>query len=256
FTGAQPPGHHARAEEARGGHHRHGEREGLHRRRGGRAGEAARRGREDQGRPPRTDRLLENTAAVAARAGRADAEEREGGHGVAGGPAVATGPAESPVSPGGHPPASGGAAARRPSKMNVVTASARASPDRSPPGRYHSMRELTVPNMSLLARRGSRSGRMPPSAAARATSSATRWSNSRRRARARFSASLLPCTRSSSVTYGSSRTRTFTARRTVRSRRAVAPPGASCSSSRTANSASSARLTARSSNSSLPETWW
>ena len=67
-------------------------------------------------------------------------------------------------------------------------------------GRYHSTIELIIPKSSRVASRTSTSARRSPSAAAAFSSSATRWSNSRRRSMAQRSVSVLPRTRSSSVT--------------------------------------------------------
>jgi hypothetical protein len=60
--------------------------------------------------------------------------------------------------------------------------------------------ELIIPNSSLVASLGSTSARRSPSATAALTSSATRWSNSRRRFMAPRSVAVLPRTRSSRVT--------------------------------------------------------
>lgn len=69
-----------------------------------------------------------------------------------------------------------------------------------PSGRYHSTIELIIPKSSRVASRTSTSPRTSPSAAAALSSSATRWSKSRRRSSAQRSVPVLPRTRSSSVT--------------------------------------------------------
>ena len=76
-----------------------------------------------------------------------------------------------------------------PSKAVSTTASAIDLWSSSPRGRYHSTRELTNPNSKRLVIAGSTSVRRSPSAMAWPTSSATWWSNWRRRARAARSTS-------------------------------------------------------------------
>ncbi len=73
--------------------------------------------------------------------------------------------------------------------------------------------------------RTSTSPRSSPSRTAAAKSPATRWSNSRRRSSAHRSVSVLPRTRSSSVTYGSSATSTSTVRRVTYWARSSGRPG-------------------------------
>jgi hypothetical protein len=94
---------------------------------------------------------------------------------------------------------------RRPSKAMAQITSARdlalASDGISPgSGRYHSTTELTRPNSSRAVISASTSGRMSPSRTACSISSATNRSKARRWARAARSTSVLPRTRSSSVT--------------------------------------------------------
>ncbi len=145
---------------------------------------------------------------------------------------------------------------RRPSKAIVQTASASSAGDVPRRGRYHSIRELTSPKISLAVTAGSMSGRMSPSAAAWPTRSAANRSNSRRRASASRSALVLPCTRSSSVTNGSRSASTATLPRTRRSSRSMAGPGEASTSRAISNRPSSARPVASRSSSSLLGTWW
>ena len=78
----------------------------------------------------------------------------------------------------------------------------RSSAETVPSGRYHSTSELTMPKRSRLTSSGERSERRAPSSTAACTSVASRESSSRRRRSASSSGSLLPRTRSSSVTAG------------------------------------------------------
>ena len=101
---------------------------------------------------------------------------------------------------GNEQPTAKGWWARRPVSTSEERASATASAETEPFGRYHSTTELTRPKTSREVSRGLRSPRRSPSAMAAAARSATRWSNSRRRSSASRSAAVLPRTRSSSVT--------------------------------------------------------
>lgn len=131
------------------------------------------------------------------------------------------------------------ASTRSPANANCTTASAISAP--SAPllsGLYHSTSELIMPKSSRVASRTSTSARRSPSATAALSSSATWWSNSLRRSIAHCSVAVLPRTRRSSVTYGSSVVRTPTMRRVTYSRRSTARPTRACSSLRMPKSSS------------------
>ena len=140
----------------------------------------------------------------------------------------ADGAPSGPAVPGAGQPPVGvlSESVRRPVEGQLTTASATWSPSEPPPGcgRYHSTREFTMPKSSRVASRMSTSARRSPSAAAAFSRSATRWSNSRRRSMAQRSVCVLPRTRSSRVTYGSSAISTSTVRRVTYSTRSIARP--------------------------------
>src|SRR5690606_17830511 len=145
-------------------------------------------------------------------------------------------------------------AGRMPSNTARATASGRVPGSRA--GRAHSPTEFTRPDSSRAASAGSMSSRSSPASTASRTSAATRASYSRRRSRAHRSDSVLPRTRSSTVTYGSSATRTFTCSRTMWRSRSTGVPVRAPSESRIANRPFSARSSAARSSASLPLKWW
>src|SRR5690606_9011282 len=124
------------------------------------------------------------------------------GEGRSNGPLVPAGRRHSAIPPLGDGRVGGGVCqsfsrTRNPSNATATTVSANASAPTPPRGRYHSTRELTMPNNNRAAVAGSTSGRRSPSAAASLTNSETIRSNSRRRASASRSTFVLPRTRSS-----------------------------------------------------------